>query len=340
MAFNFKFAGTVILLNMLCFIATFGQKNLIDLFIKIQYKLLSTKKKFTLGITTFTYLLSISIIVTTLIEFKINQHFSIATFNEEIKNIGKGYFPIEVFGNYLDINVTSVKVENTNRIVTPSEPSSFIMNMQLPQRQIVAFINEKVKKDHNERKKLCSLLLNYSYSNPWTYSDAMQTKFVLVNVKRVNLFASIQTIYTYYYDDKTPIHSFYGGYNPDSLSKYYEKIQRDYFDSYISILSKELELPQDTVLKYMNENGSLVLPEGIKVKVTNKKIPLSFKAEIGGTAFTTVLFENVEPIQFVQLNFPPGHINYSFSYSSLEALRSTEAEDRMFNIKMNYVFSR
>lgn len=338
LAFPIKFAALLAFLNVLCFITTFGRRNLIDALLEINYRTAGVYKRIKIGILRFTYLFSVSLIFITLIEFKLSQRLSFQTIIEEVKNFNKDYFPIEVFGNYLESNLISVRVENTNRIISPSEPSTYFLNRHLPQRQIVAFINEKTNKDQNERKKLCNLLLMYCYSNPWTYIEAYQTKVILVNLKKVNPLVNLQTIYTYYYDDKMPAYRFYGGFNPDSLSKFYENLQEDYYNTYISKLSQALGLPKDTIVKYSNEEGSIVLPEGFSIKDKDLKIPLEFKASIDGATLAVVPFEKVEPIQLLNLNFPPGNI--IFSLNQLEALGSTEAEDRMFYLKTNYVLSR
>jgi hypothetical protein len=337
--FPIKIAGVLLLFNILCFSITLGRANLFDLLLKIQYDGTRFRKR-PIDTLKLAYILSASILITTLIEFKINEHFSFQSVLDDFNGTSKDFFPIEVFGNYLETNLVSVRVQNTNRIITTSDISSFVYNQQLAQRQIVAYINDKVNGDQNQRKTLCYQLLNYCYTNPWTYRESLQTKFILVNIKRINPFVSLHTAYTYYYDDKTPFYRLYGGYNADSLSKFYERIQQEYHDLYITKVADALGLSKDTLLKYRTKDGSFEFPENLKINSVPTKIPLEYNFSLKGAAFAAVPFEKVEPLHTLRLNFPPGFVNYSLSNAELEALISTEAEETMFYLKSNYVFSR
>jgi hypothetical protein len=341
-SFVFRLFFCLFALNILCFLISFGKQNFLDFLLRIKYQSKNGVGS-KIGSLILTYTLSITWLASTVIEYKI---ISIFNFKDEINKLNasynQGYFPIEIFGNYILGNSVFVKYEYTNKVVTPSDIGSYIFNRNLLQRQIVAIINDETVRNTKKRQDLCAKLLYYSYMNPFDAigRDVMQTRIVLVNLKEYNPFADLQSSFTYYYDDKLPVHGIYGGYNLDTLTNFYLKANENYFNTYLNELSISLNISKDSIKKYMSEEGVLTLPEHLAKKAKDTTVVIDMKDVIPNLPiFPTVKFQDVEPMYYLSVRFLGQSSNTVF-VNNIEELFSDEKEENMFYVKSHYVYAR
>jgi len=274
----------------------------------------------------------------TVLEFKLKEKFSFEKVLEIFKTEQATYFPHQVFDNYTGGATVFSNVQETNKIVTLSDISSIFLNRYLAQRQIIVFVDRSILFDQSKRYELCSKLVYYSLINPLVYKEnqqVMQTKITLVNIQRQNPFSSMNTYFTYYYDNLEPFYKIYGGYNPDSLSVFYDKTQENYYNLYLDKLSKALNIAKDSLAKYQNEDGSFTLDEKFTQQVTDTLIVMNYETKV--KSIPTIKFEDVEPIQYLSISSMGSE---TVSITSIQnGMLDSRSED-MFWKKMHYVFSR
>jgi len=341
-SFIFRLDFVLVVLNVLFFFASGAKQNFFDTILKIKY---SAKRwaAFNLNPIITVYLFAITWLTSTVAEYKLTTKFN---FKDELSKVNtslnQGYFPIEIFNDYTLGNSIFVRYEYTNRIITPSDVSSYIFNRILLQRQILAVINDNVMNDTKKRKELCTKLLTYCYLNPFDArgKDVMQTKITLVHAKPYNPFIDVQSTYNYYYDDKLPAYSIYGGFKADSVSNFYLKTHQNYFSIYISELSKSFNIPKDSIAKYMSDAGELELPEHLLKNLKDTFVVIGMKNVIPNMpVFPVVRFEDVEPMQYLVFNFLSRTTN-TVNVSNTGKLFSDEKTENMFDIKTNYIYAR
>ncbi|MBO9571304.1 MAG: hypothetical protein J7497_03725 [Chitinophagaceae bacterium] len=339
-SFLFRISFVIMFVSILHFVVSLGRQNLFDALLNIRYP---AKKGLHIHRLGTAYLFLLGLLTSSVIEFKVLEKINFSKFISEINSsVNQGYFPPEVFDSYTSSRGILVSYQYTNKILTPSDASSFVLNRNLLQRQIVAIVNDNVFKDGSKRKLFCMLLVYYSYLNPFNDNlyDVMQTRITLLNVKARSPFFDVQSAYTYYFDDKQPVHGVYGGYQPDTLYNFYQKTQERYYNAYVSSLSRTFSIPRDSIIKYLDDEGQLVLPETFEAHAKDTMMIMDTKEYLPKVpTFPVVPFDSVQPIEYLSMNLLGVHSG-EVSLSNIDQMFIDQKTEDMFYVKLHYVFSR
>jgi hypothetical protein len=301
---SLRISLTVCIVSLSTFIITAGKTNLLDLFLNLEILGAPIKRRRIIKLDM--YLLVYFFLLTGVFEFEAKKYFNYERVIYTIRNaVNTNYFPIEVFGDYLDQSNSFVaqKDENTGDIISMSRVSSFIQSNYLSRRTISVIINEKTKNSIYLRKMLVYKLLKYgvfSLSHEGKYVD--QIKFQLFYYKTSYLYM-YKYIYTYYYDVKMPSLLVHGGPEKEQLMNYYHLFDSAIIGQKIGALSQALNLSPGQFKKYLQKDGSFKPPDSILRKIKNG---ITVKYTIKPPEFNVKLisFDKVKPIVGLWIPYP------------------------------------
>lgn len=332
------FTITFFISNALVFFISLGKYNLIDYILKIKYTRYQ-KRNYALDYKIAMLGSSIYLILT-FISFKYNLGDYISLINKEVKQkFILEYFPKDDLGNFTASDWIISKTEKTNKVVSLGVPSSLVYNDYLLQKTILTTINKKSFDNISLRKIFCKKLIYYS--NRYNYSNNIspdQTQIILFYRERKSFFIYYTGILKYFYEDKMGSIGVTGGVDKNNLQEYYQTTEANYIKQFYTAVGKALEIPTDTMLKYIDEEGNISFPNWIQEKITangKKKIPFDFKADPPNPKI--IKFEDVQPYEWVNVSTPSEEqITYNlFGFDSYDV-----DEDIFYTYKQTYIFGR
>ncbi len=288
------------IISCLLFIFSLGRYNLFDFIFKIYYTKTIYKRSSILFLViwfSIAYLIAFIGIIS-------KQNFVDDYMNQFVKmNLDydfTNYYPKEVFDEYSYFQTEKINLNND--IITFSDSKSFYQNTFLGQKTIYAVINKQTFENEDKRFLLCRYLIIYSGINDIfneTSDKVSQTKLLLIYNVPQTYFTKKTYTYCYYYDNKNPKYSIYGGIELDSLISY-QKSKIVFKDSAIkNALLKTLKISEDS-LKKISHNGEVTLSgeqamllqrEYAKLMNSNSTIPI-----------TIVPFNEVKPDIMLSIN--------------------------------------
>jgi hypothetical protein len=246
-------------------------------------------------------------IISGVFEYKIKQQFNYTKFITSLqKSTNNGYFPIEEFGDYVDQEYPIVfqKDENTYNAFSFSDITSFLYNRYISTRTISVMINAKTKNSIHLRKSLAYKLLLYERTSSVFEDNDIDQIIFRFYYYEYRYFYYYQFVYTYYYDTKMKHMLIHGGPEKDKLKEYYYKADSSIADQNLTAMARGLNLPKDTLLKYMQPDGGIKLPDSLNKKIENDTIKTSFSLQLPSLSFSTIPFENVKPEGMFGITYP------------------------------------
>lgn len=247
------------LISGLLFLFSLGRYNLFDFILKIFYSKVIYKRSSKLFLVIW---FSIAYVIA-FVSIISKQNYIDDYLNQFVKvNLDynfTNYYPKDVFDEF--IYFQTEKINLNNDIITFSDTKSFYQNTFLGQKTIYAIINKPTFENEIKRYVLCNYLINYSNINDIfndVSDEVSQTKLLLIYNEPQTYFSKKIYTYCYYYDNKNPKYSIYGGIALDSLIAY-QKSKIGLKDRAFKLaLIKTLKISEDS-LKKIAQNGSISL---------------------------------------------------------------------------------
>jgi hypothetical protein len=222
-------------------------------------------------------------------------------------------FPPELFDGYTAGGPIYGRVYLTDWLVTTADMKSFVQDKFLYQRQIEAQINDSLLNDPQKRYELCVKLLDYAYQivqPPDTSRVVMQTKIELVYLRHITPFIAATRYFNYYYDDGSGKNFIDGGFEWDSLTRYYFQTQKNIRDSVAAIMSNGTGMSKDSAVFYMERHDTLQLARLMTPVVQNRFYSLDPGALIDPRILKMrpIAFDSVKPIN--RSMFASGYLQF------------------------------
>jgi len=336
------YMGLIILICISLFFSA-GKYNIVDYLLSIKIREYGFKKKF--YILHMYYIVFIFIFFASgLILYRLNLGPNLMIMMDKMsKDISRNYFPPEIFDNYA-YSVHST-YEKTNDIITLSDISSLFLNKNLLMQTVYVNMKHDTFIDVEKRFMLCKKILEYSiydlFGNYQELKDLMQTKFIFVYTENHTTY-NIEYKYTYYFDHKFPQYSIYS-INLDTLKNMYAEIHNDYMKNYWKTLSRELNIPIDTIRKYYFDGTRYDFPDYIIDSVKNKSFSFEYSAtdNIDINKYIQIsTFDSTKAEKYVKLilGFPISEDKVTAFKYEYRAIKGDG--ESVFDIKKKYVFSR
>lgn len=331
---------TFLFLSFLTFLITLGKANLIDLILKIQFlKSSVTRRRLILYNA---YMFVFIFIVSGVVEYTFKQKFNFTEFISTVqKSTNDGYYPIDVFGDYIDQEYPIVfqKDENTYNAFSFSDVTSFIYNRYISTRTISVMINSNTKNSINLRRLLAYKLLLYEKTSSILDDNDIDQIIFHFYYYEYKYFYYYQYLYTYYYDTKVKHTFIHGGPEKEKLMEFYIKTDSAIVDQNLEAMARGLNLPKETLTKYMQKDGGIKLPDTLNQKIKNDSIVTSFTLQLPSLSLNTIPFENVEPEVFFGITYPiirNKMINFykpQYNEYYIYALRNNTINNRLFEYR-------
>ena len=295
-------------ISILLFLGSFGKYNLFDLFLKLIYD----KHEYLINNTLILCIwLTVSFSSVTLL--MIIDKSGVKSFYEFFLSPDKTYsvneyFPRDKFDNFSFKEL--VKSESSNEILSFSNPESFISDIFLTQKTIYSAINKSTFESAKRRYELCLNLLVSSIDNDiWAnkFGDTDQTKFVLIYNEQHTFFTNTTYVYEYFYDNKNPKHSIYGGVNLDSLISQIKIHWVNSNDKELESIAARLGLKIEKLLERADSTGTISLTDE-EIEILSSQ-PVT--TESSDPFYLTIKgFEEVEPYGMVSFTIPKRSHHY------------------------------
>jgi len=214
-------------------------------------------------------------------------------------------FPPEKFDEYVVNGRIYGRVYLTDMLVTTSDMNSFVQDKFMYQRQIEAQINDSLLNSPAKRYDLCVKLLDYTYGIVGlldTNRLIKQTKIELVHLRYITPFIGIARYFNYYFDDTAGRYGIYGGFEWDTLTRYYIKTKMNIRDSLASIVSTVTGISKDSAVYYFEHQDTTQLARLITPKVENQWLSTELGPLIDRRVLTIrpIAFDSVKPIKDVK----------------------------------------
>jgi len=191
----------------------------------------------------------------------------------------------------------------------------------MTQKIIFVLINKSTFENVNKRFQLCQLLNIYSEINDLSNSmsdinnevQIDQTKIILLYIKPETYFSHESYSFCYYYDNKNPKYSYYGGIQTDSLINSYKNHIFGTEIIYKQSAAKALKITTDSLIRRFKKDSTINL---------SKKQYQSFVTEYNKAitkrkflVITTIPFIDVKPIviRSINLNHNIQEIEYNYN---------------------------
>ena len=338
--FSIRASFTFLFLSSLIFLFTLGKANLIDLLLKIQFINGSVPRRKILFFAS--YIFVFILITSGIVEYKLKQQFNIPKFITTLqKSTNYGYYPIDAFGDYLDQEYPIIfqKDENTYNTFSFSNMASFFYNRYIPTRTISVMLNTKTKNSIRLRQLLAYKLLLYERTSSIFEDNDIDQIIFRFYYYEYKYFYYYQYVYTYYYDTKMRQILIHGGPEKEKLKEYYFKVDSSIADQNLTAMARGLNLPKDTLLKYMQKNGGIKLPDSLNKKITSDTIKTSFSLQLPSLSFSIIPFENVKPEIMFGVTYPiirTKMINFIEPLNneySIYSLRNNTINNRLFEYR-------
>lgn len=302
---SIRISITFLSLSFLTFLFTFGKANLLDLIFRIQFINSFVPRQRLLFYNI--YIIGFIFVMSGVLEYKFKQQFNFSKFfTSVINSSNNGYYPIEIFGDYMDQEYQFVfqNDENTYNAISLSDPNSLFHKRYLSTRTISIMINSKTKNSIMQRKELLYKLLSYEkYSSVEDRKNVDQIIFNLYYYE-YKYFYYYQYVYTYYYDTKSPNLLINGGPDMIKLKRYYYFADSAIVEQYWNAIAQKLKLTKTELSKYIQNNGEIKLPDYIYSKIKNDTLTTKFKPIIPEMDVSIIPLEKVHPNISFQLSYP------------------------------------
>lgn len=311
-----------IIVNILFFVFSLGKYSLIDFLLNLNYLNVTYKR------SKYLYLLSwLSILLlTTVFEVSGETSFFSKYLNQFINsNLNYNYtkyFPKEKFDDYSYFQIE--KIENNDMVLSFSNRESFYKSYLLTQKTIYALINKSTFENADKRLEFCHLINIYSDINDFfNFNDIEidQTRFVLIYIKPETYFSHKSYTFYYYYDNKNPKFSYYGGVESDSLKTSYIKDLNRESDLLNSFYAKVLGISIDSLTKKYKRYSEIKL-----TKKQNKLLISEYNKEIVKNEYfviTIIPFKEVKPVIIRSFNL-------KHNVQLIESTNNQNWEDNLF----------
>ncbi|HEY4875494.1 MAG TPA: hypothetical protein VIH86_07985, partial [Puia sp.] len=305
----FRLNIILIILNGVVFFLSMGRYNLLDRIFGIRtvtIKMKSTELSFPFIANTFAALMIISMGVTT----KFQDLFSFSTLIVKTQNtFTEIHFPVEAFDGCVNPHQINYRIEKTNLIITPSDPTSLIFNRLLLQRQLEARITDSLVTDPKKRAELCYDLIGYCQgivSLIDTNNQIMQTKIVLVHMDYYAPYLAKESDYVYYFDDKKPEFGIHGGFPIDSLNIYYLQTRRNINDTIAKFLSSKTGRTFEEIQNIIRDGNVVKFIQTLTPNIQNELKSMNMLPTIDKRLWNISLvpFSKVKPLSTLVISFP------------------------------------
>ena len=289
------------IINYAMFFISSGRYNLLDYILKIVHSNFVFKRGYRfIFLIWFTFWFLIALVSILADRLHVKSYLNSYVRNESPFSL-TGYYPKDTFNNYTYWQIE--KFEENNTIFTFSDSLCIFQDRFLKQKKIIASINKETFENENRRYILCYLLIHYSEINDSinnVYSQIDQTKIVLVHSEPYTYFGNKVVTYTYYYDNKNPKESIYGGIRLDSLLSYYKR-QLTFCEEYrIQTVANIHHIDDLQIKKIIQNGGKLSFSKEEDSILANKRVALE------PLLVRTIPFGDVKPEGIIWINFPHG----------------------------------
>jgi len=324
------FFFTFILFTWILFYISRGKYNLVDYILRIVYDSKNYKRNpVTILIIWFSYVYTIAVLAILSDQSKFKDTFSF--FIEPTGSyFSTSFFPRDLFSNYSNYQIE--KRERNNEIFTTSDYTSFYQDRYLNQKTIYALINKFTFESDIERLKFCYYLESYSSINDivnkifdFDFShdnDVDQTRIILIYNKPHTFFTKKSFVYEYYYDNKNPTYSIYGGVVLDSLIAFHKRQNNEYFKSYMESLAEAINITIDSLMARVDKNGIITYTKSEIQKLNST--PYKVMPKENPLVLSIVPFIAVKPKIIYTYSIP------EYDFFSVELFDKTYFNDNFF----------
>jgi len=292
--------AALMMTNLIFFVVNSGRFSLFDRLFGLSYAAVPRRRwHFSAGFALTIFLLTA--IQTMIVEWKFHAFFPTKRVMAYGNSMTQIRFSPEGFDGYVVGGQIFGRIQSTDYLVTTSDMRTFIQDKYLLQRQIQAQINDSLVKNPAKRAELCWKLIDYSWqilALRDTNSLVKQTKIELVNLQHLTPFIGISRSYIYYFDDTAGRYGVYGGFNWDTLTRYYFRTQKNFRDSLASAIASLTQISKDSAAFYLNHQDSSQLHRLFTPEVARRMMATDLAPLIDPRIFhpQPIPFDSVKPI--------------------------------------------